>query len=113
MLESIVINGENASYQHFFWVSQNVPIMHPPLGPLIFECVECTTQQKFRLVHIEGICRGQFRCCCMMEFVFDRVEKIVGNEENCPLPAFSPYPTMFSKDLFFRVTTTWDCVVKG
>ena len=28
------------------------------------------------------------------------------------LPAFSPFPKMFSKGLFFRVIKSWDCVVK-
>ena len=30
-------------------------------------------------------------------FVFERVENIVGKGENAGLPAFSPFPTMFSK----------------
>ena len=26
--------------------------------------------------------------------------------------AFSPFPTMFSKDFFLKVVKSWDCVVK-
>ena len=28
------------------------------------------------------------------------------------LPAFSPFPTMFSKVFFLKVIISWDCVVK-
>ena len=68
----------------------------------------------------------------MMISVFDRVENVVGNGENagyqhfllenagytvgkgekCCLPAFSTFPTMFSRSIFLRVMKTWDCVVK-
>ena len=30
----------------------------------------------------------------------------------CWLPAFSPFPTMFSKGFFFRVVKSWDYVVE-
>ena len=29
------------------------------------------------------------------------------------LPAFSSFPTIFSKGFFFRVLKSWDCLVKG
>ena len=38
-----------------------------------------------------------------LKFVLGRVENIVGKGENAELPAFSPFPTMFSKYYFFRV----------
>ena len=37
------------------------------------------------------------------KFVLERVEKIVGKGEKCWLPAFSPFPIMFSKGFFFKV----------
>ena len=43
----------------------------------------------------------------------DRVENIVGKGGNAGYQHFSPFPTMFSKALFFRVVKSWDCVVKG
>ena len=44
--------------------------------------------------------------------VFDRAENIVGSESReCWLPAFSPFPTMFSKGFFPRVVISQDCVV--
>ena len=63
------------------------------------------------------------------EFVLGRVENIVGKGENvgnagkskkhcwkkrkCWLPAFSPFPTMFSKGFFLKVVKSCDCVVKS
>ena len=44
------------------------------------------------------------------KFVSARVGNIVGK---CWLPAFSPYPTMFSKAFFVRVVKTRDCVIKS
>ena len=36
-----------------------------------------------------------------------------GKKRKCWLPAFSPFPTVFSKGFFFRVVESWDFVVKG
>ena len=36
----------------------------------------------------------------MREFLHERVENIVGKGAKCWLPAFSPFPTMFSKTSF-------------
>ena len=45
--------------------------------------------------------------------VFYRLEHIVGRGENAGLPAFSPFPAMFSKGFFLRVVKSRDCVVKS
>ena len=42
-----------------------------------------------------------------IKFVLGRVENIVW------LPAFSPFPTIFSKGFFYRVVKSQDCLVKG
>ena len=46
-----------------------------------------------------------------MNFAFDRVENILGKGENAGkwLPAFSPFPTMFSTGFFLRFDKTPDC----
>ena len=49
----------------------------------------------------------------MMISLLDRVENTVGKREKCWLPAFSPFPTVFSKDFFLRVVESQDCVVTG
>ena len=43
---------------------------------------------------------------------FDRVENS-GKRRKCWLPAFSTFPTMFSKAFFFRVVKSQDCVVNS
>ena len=35
------------------------------------------------------------------------------NRRKCCTPAFSPFPTMFSKAFFFRIVTSQYCEVKG
>ena len=48
-----------------------------------------------------------------LKFVFGRAENIVGKRKKCWLPAFSPFPTVFSKGFFPGVVKSQDCVVKG
>ena len=47
----------------------------------------------------------------MMNYVFARVENIVGKGENAGYQ--HPFPTMFSKLHTTRVVKTHDCKVKG
>ena len=49
----------------------------------------------------------------MMISVFDGVGNIMGKVENACLPAFSPFPTIFSKGFFLIVIKSLDYVVKG
>ena len=44
---------------------------------------------------------------------FGKGRKHCGKRRNCWLPAFSPFPTMFSKGFFLRVVKSRDCVVMG
>ena len=44
---------------------------------------------------------------------FDRVESNAGKWSKCWLPAFSPFPTMFSDGFFFKVVKIPDCEVKS
>ena len=48
-----------------------------------------------------------------MNFVLERVENIVGKEENAGYKHFLLFPTMFSKGLLFRVVKNCDSVVKS
>ena len=45
-----------------------------------------------------------------LKFIIGRVENVVGKGENA---AFSPFPTMFSKDLLYRVFKSSKFVVQG
>ena len=46
-----------------------------------------------------------------LNLFIEGLENIVGKRKKCWLPAFSPFPTMFSKG-FFKVVESRDCVVK-
>ena len=88
-------------------------------------------QQKCSLVYVESTFAGQFKFILTLsqmanldssklkDFADDnfkldkngeklskRVENAVGKRRNCLLPAISPFPTVFSKDLFCRHVKT-------
>ena len=42
-------------------------------------------------------------------FCFNRVENFVRKRRNCWLPAFSPFPTMFSRGVFLRGVISRQC----
>ena len=48
-----------------------------------------------------------------LKFVKGSVENIVEKRTKCWLPAFSPFPTMFSKNFFLKVIKSRNCVVKS
>ena len=48
-----------------------------------------------------------------LKYGLGRMENIVGNGEKCWLPAFSPFPTIFSISLLPRVVKSLDCLVKS
>ena len=49
----------------------------------------------------------------MLNYVFDRVENIVGKEENVSYQPFSPFPTMSSKIFLFQGHSNWGLFGKG
>ena len=72
-----------------------------------------TTQQIFRLFQIESICRQQIKCSWKFEICFGKRRKHCGKRRKCWLPAFFPFPTMFSEGFHLRVVKSRDCVVKS
>ena len=48
-----------------------------------------------------------------MEICFGIAGKCCWKRRKCWLPAFSPFPTVFSKFFFFRIIKNRDCVVKS
>ena len=48
-----------------------------------------------------------------IKFCIGKGRKHVGKRRKCWSPAFSPFPTMFSKGFFPRVVKSRDCVVKS
>ena len=47
------------------------------------------------------------------KFLFGMCRKHCRKSRKCWLPTFSPFPTMFSEGLFFKVIESRDCAVKG
>ena len=47
------------------------------------------------------------------KILFGIGRKHCGKRRKCWLPAFSPFPTMFSKGFFFRVIKSRDCLGQG
>ena len=62
-----------------------------------------TKQQSLRAVQIESICRQQIKCDPNGRICAGQDRKHCGKRRKCWLPAFSSFPTMFSKGPFFRV----------
>ena len=72
-----------------------------------------TKQQNFRLAPIKSICRAQNEYDLKIEISPRKGTKHCGKVRKCWKPAFSPFSTMFSKALFFRVVKSRDCLVKS
>ena len=70
----------------------------------------CRRWQNFKLVQIESFRDTKISVTEKLKFIFERMENIV---RKCWLPAFSPFPTMISKALCFKVVKSPDCVVKS
>ena len=59
------------------------------------------------------MCRRQNKCISeKLKCVLQKVENMMGKGENAGLPAFSPFPIMFSKGFSYRVIKSPDCVLK-
>ena len=57
------------------------------------------------LTKLKVFADDKFNVAKMMISLFDSLENIVGKGENAGYQHFSPFPTMFSKSLCFRVVT--------
>ena len=71
-----------------------------------------TKRQNFRPLLIESIADDNIYVYQKLTFVLRRVENLVGKKRKCWLPAFSLFPTMFSKGFFQRVVKSQDSMVK-
>ena len=68
---------------------------------------------NFRLFQIERICRRRFKIWWNWQEVLQKGRKHCGKRRNCSLQAISPFPTVFSKDLYCRHVKTRACLGKG
>ena len=68
---------------------------------------------NFRLVQIERVCRRQFQISQKWQKVIQMDRKHCGKRRNCLLRAISPFPAVFSKDLYCRHVKSRACLGKG
>ena len=68
---------------------------------------------KFRLFQTQRLCRRQFQIWWKWQEVLQMGIKHCGKRRNCSLRAISPFPSVFSKDLYCRRVKTRACFGKG
>ena len=73
----------------------------------VVKCQDCVVKvfarrQNFGLVQIEGTCRPHNKSGSNIEIHLWQGRKHCWKRRKCWLPAFSPFPTMFSKVLLIR-----------
>ena len=71
-----------------------------------------TKRQIYRPAQIESICRRQIKLGSKVEIFIRKGKKHYGKRRKCWLPAFSSFPTVFSKGFLPRVLKSRDCVAK-
>ena len=62
---------------------------------------------------LKAFADGKINVAQKLKLAAGRVENIVGKGENAGDQHFCPFPSMFSKGYFLRVSQSRDCVVKG
>ena len=73
-----------------------------------------TKRQHFRFVQIQSICRRQINSDSKFEIYVGKSSKQCGEKRRkCWLPAFSPFPTMFSEAFFSSDVKSRNCVAKN
>ena len=70
----------------------------------------CFVEQMCLLLQIQSICRRKNKWDSKVEIWFEKNRKHFGERRKCCLPAFSPFPTLFSKGIFLRVVKSRDSV---
>ena len=91
----------DVNWQPYITYREN-PLLLAPLNPL-----------KFGLFQTEGVCRRQFQILWKRDKVLYKGRKHCGKRRNCSLRAISPFPSVFSKDLYCRHVKTRACLRKG
>ena len=113
--ENVVVNVEFAGLQHFLLLSQcfhKASFETLKLGGVWYAINSLPDDKILTFSKRKALADVNFNETQMMQFFFDRGSKHCGERRKCWLLAFSPFPTMFSKGLFFRIVKTRDCLGK-
>ena len=76
-------------------------------------CLTLSQTSNFSLFQTERGYRRQFKIWWKWQKVLQMGRKQCGKRRNCSLRAISPFPTVFSKDLYCRHVKTRACLGKG
>ena len=76
-------------------------------------CLTLSQTTNFRLFQSWRVCRRQFQICWKWQKALKMGRKHCGKRRNCSLRAISPFPTVFSKDLYCKHVKTRACLGKG
>ena len=68
--------------------------------------------KSLRWSNLEAFADDKVNVIKNLKIAFDKARKHCRKRRKCWLPAFSPFPTMFSKCFFFKVVKSEHCVVK-
>ena len=64
-------------------------------------------------LNLKAFAEDKINVVSKIEVCLLKGKKHSGKRRKCWLPAFSLFPTMFSKAFLIRVIRSWACVVKG
>ena len=79
-----------------------------------FKCTLTLSQTTdFGLFQTGWFCRRQFKIWWKWQKVFQMDRRHYGKRRNCAFRAISPFPIVFSKDLYYSHVKTRDCFGKG
>ena len=89
------------------------PIIQAVVKQNHFSVLTLSQTANFRPFEIESVCRRQFLIWWKWQKVLQTARKHCGKRRNCSLRVISPFPIVFSKDLYCRLIKTRACLGKG
>ena len=110
---STLSQGEICILATFILSSANVFSLNQSKIVLFSKVLTLPNDKNSVSLKLKGFAEDTINCELKIEICFGKVRKPCGKRRKCWLPAFSPFPTMFSEGYFFRVVKSRECVVKS
>ena len=126
-IATYTIKGDNCQYIFFarimpivlliFFTIQHLPKQYS-LRILLgdnnyWNSITLSQMSNFRLLQTERVCRQQFQIWWKWQKVLQKGREHCRKRRNYSLRAISPFPAVFSKDLYCRQVKTRACLGKG
>ena len=115
-VENTVGKGEIARYQQFLLsrsVFKRLVSQRRQKVSLCGNGLTFSQTTNFRLFQTKRVCRRQFQILWKWQKALQTCRKHCGKRRNCSLGAISPFPTVFSNDLYSRHVKSRACLGKG